>query len=576
MRQFAAPKSLARQQDGNEVETPGSEVAADEYAPTAKGVLEGKSSTANRANGAKSDDGTRQKARGEGAASSSAGALAIPSNSHVPFANLTLPGFGSLGALSFLTDGAASNNSSSQTEQSGAEQQRGAAVMGSVTASASYDSMSALQGIAGGTAKGKSNDLSYFSADRSGTLVQPASASFGLPTFQTSVESIRQFGGASSGTYQGHAFAEATSGTVSAAVSEESKGTAAQGLTQIPSGLSGSGSLPAEIASVGNSMGAAFAKASQNATPVARTGDVGASLEGASSIRDANTATEAARSSASDHGAQTRAFAQAPAAGAGREKPEVSDSSGGTVNSGLHAAPMNPASASVRVHAEGTGADIAMPASHPLSDTVGLGPGAAGFQGVSGPSNPGAPRVEETHNSNPFLAMDGANGVAVGQSSGGGGQLTVGHQDPVLGYIELRAHSDGGGVHASLGVQSTAAGEALEGHLGSLAGWMNERQTPVESIRVWGLNSEHEVRTAFQGSNSGASGMTGGNGTGTHAGHGSSPDGGNAGQGSTTAQLLRSSATPVSAPTAIRPLGEVKTSQGMPGVPGGSSISVIA
>jgi len=105
---------------------------------------------------------------------------------------------------------------------------------------------------------------------------------------------------------------------------------------------------------------------------------------------------------------------------------------------------------------------------------------------------------------NPFQALDsldasdaenGLSGPRVGyqsaaaHSSSVGGvngvrALEIGYQDPALGYVELRAHTVGGGIHASLAAQSADSGSVLEAHLSSLASWMTERRTPVASLSV--------------------------------------------------------------------------------------------
>ncbi len=110
-------------------------------------------------------------------------------------------------------------------------------------------------------------------------------------------------------------------------------------------------------------------------------------------------------------------------------------------------------------------------------------------QQASSSTNPG---------SNPFQAIDDAGRMHGGWSSGdtrayagsvSGAQLQVGFEDPALGYIELKAHHAGGEVHAELGVQSDLAGQALQSHLGSLAGWLHDRNTPAASLTVHSLDS---------------------------------------------------------------------------------------
>jgi hypothetical protein len=93
--------------------------------------------------------------------------------------------------------------------------------------------------------------------------------------------------------------------------------------------------------------------------------------------------------------------------------------------------------------------------------------------------------------------------------------LQVGYQDPVLGYVELRAHTGVNGVHASLETQSSAAGDTLTAHLSALTGWMNERRTPVESLTVSTLawqqdSSRHEKDFSSRGDSAGSQAGNGG------------------------------------------------------------------
>ena len=96
-------------------------------------------------------------------------------------------------------------------------------------------------------------------------------------------------------------------------------------------------------------------------------------------------------------------------------------------------------------------------------------------------------------------------GAATGRMSASGVStapltLEMGYQDPVLGYVELHAHMAAGGVHASLTTQSPESGAALEGRLHSLADWMIERQTPLESLTVLPFSAG---RTEWVGGNAG-------------------------------------------------------------------------
>jgi hypothetical protein len=178
-------------------------------------------------------------------------------------------------------------------------------------------------------------------------------------------------------------------------------------------------------------------------------------------------------------------------------------------------------------------------------------------------------------NRNPFLAMDSEGSVLTQQPSPTGvSQLMVGHQDPALGYIELRAHLDGSGVHASLGTQSTAAGEALAGHLGSLTNWLNDRHTPVESLTVLGFNSQHDSSSSHR-RDSGANGMTDGQGAGANTGQSGSEEGGQTDSGAGSGGFL-GTAIDSSSPVITSPTRGFTPAEVAPALLTGGSISVVA
>jgi hypothetical protein len=174
---------------------------------------------------------------------------------------------------------------------------------------------------------------------------------------------------------------------------------------------------------------------------------------------------------------------------------------------------------------------------------------------------------------NPFEAIDSQGRVAAGSSTPDAAhELQVGYQDPVLGYVELRAHADGRGVHAALETQSAAAGDALTGHLGALEGWMNERHTPVESLTVSTLASPADSSSAQHGKGSTQNGNAG-----SHAGGGSSGDGGNGDRGASSGQYSAPSSGVEYGPPAV-PAPASRASLGAfaaPALPGGSSFSVV-
>jgi hypothetical protein len=188
---------------------------------------------------------------------------------------------------------------------------------------------------------------------------------------------------------------------------------------------------------------------------------------------------------------------------------------------------------------------------------------------------------------NPFPAMDGVAKVPTSPArTSTTGELQVGYQDPVLGYVELRARGDGIGVHASLGVQSESAGETLEGHLSSLAGWMNERHTPVESLTVLTANvyrdatpeTNPDSRSFHTGAESRGHGMESGSNAGQDAGRQDAREDGSSGRGMTPVES--SERDPIAGYGSAA--GPPQPSTGAAGsvfpftMPGGSSISVMA
>ena len=128
--------------------------------------------------------------------------------------------------------------------------------------------------------------------------------------------------------------------------------------------------------------------------------------------------------------------------------------------------------------------------------------GSPGVRGIAVSSLQERLTAEQSElNRNPFSAMDSKDSNISSAASFPGAQafnqLQVGYQDPDLGYIELRAHSSGGGVHASLEAQSPLTGETLAGQVVSLADWMNEHQAPLETITIMASNSGNDAAHSF-------------------------------------------------------------------------------
>jgi hypothetical protein len=205
--------------------------------------------------------------------------------------------------------------------------------------------------------------------------------------------------------------------------------------------------------------------------------------------------------------------------------------------------------------------------------------GVFGSGNASGSASPAVVHGEAEISGNPFQAMDSEGKVATGHSlSSASTELQVGYQDPVLGYVELRAHADGGGVHASLGAQSAVAGETLAGHLSSLAGWMNERHTPVESLTVLAPHSESDSRSAFQERDSKGDGMAGGYGAGQQNAGGGSEDGRGGYRDESSSGFLSLPSIAVSGPTTSATSSSRGAAESLftPELPNGGSISVLA
>jgi len=188
---------------------------------------------------------------------------------------------------------------------------------------------------------------------------------------------------------------------------------------------------------------------------------------------------------------------------------------------------------------------------------------------------------------NPFPAMDGEAKVSTSSArTSTAGELQVGYQDPVLGYVELRARGDGTGVHASLGVQSESAGETLEGHLSSLTGWLNERHTPVESLTVLTANvyrdstpeTNPDSRSFHTGVESRGHGMESGSNAGQDGGRKGAREDGNSGPGMASVESLERDSISGYGSAASPPQLSTGAAGAVfqPAMPGGSSISVMA
>ncbi len=114
-----------------------------------------------------------------------------------------------------------------------------------------------------------------------------------------------------------------------------------------------------------------------------------------------------------------------------------------------------------------------------------------------------------------FTALESGNRAengTFGWSRGGHTQAEAGYQDPVLGWVGVRAETSGGMVHATLVPPSQDAAQALSGHIAGLHTYLAENHTPVETLNLasFGRDSQDLTQNTGQGMQHGA---------GQHAGH---------------------------------------------------------
>jgi hypothetical protein len=84
-----------------------------------------------------------------------------------------------------------------------------------------------------------------------------------------------------------------------------------------------------------------------------------------------------------------------------------------------------------------------------------------------------------------FAALDADTGVGTPSWIHAGAQRAeAGFQDPVLGWVGVRADMSGGSVHASLVPGSADAAQALGGHMAGLSSYLAEQHTPVETLTL--------------------------------------------------------------------------------------------
>lgn len=122
----------------------------------------------------------------------------------------------------------------------------------------------------------------------------------------------------------------------------------------------------------------------------------------------------------------------------------------------------------------------------------------------------------KTVQGDPFVAMDASSaGTVTHPQAEPRDGLRVGYRDAELGYVELSAQQLDGAIHASLHAATDVASATLTSHLGSLTNWLQERQTPVETLRVQAggqeLAGQHRHQEPSAGGSGAGSGQSGGN-----------------------------------------------------------------
>lgn len=106
-------------------------------------------------------------------------------------------------------------------------------------------------------------------------------------------------------------------------------------------------------------------------------------------------------------------------------------------------------------------------------------------------------------------------------SQAGARQAEAGFEDPVLGWVGVRANLNGG-VHATVLPGSTEAAQALEPHMEGLSAYMAQQHTPVESLAMAAPEDRGASQSAGHGLGQEAGGGTG-QGMNQSAGSGTGP-----------------------------------------------------
>jgi hypothetical protein len=171
----------------------------------------------------------------------------------------------------------------------------------------------------------------------------------------------------------------------------------------------------------------------------------------------------------------------------------------------------------------------------------------------------------------PFAALDAEPApAALAWTHAGARQAEAGYQDPVLGWVGVRAELSGGGVHAALVPGSVEAAEQLGRQMDGLHTYLAEQRTPVESLVM--------AAPSGSGADSGAGGGFGhaaqhemGQGTGQGAGRNAGEQAAREAE-SRTMPVVSGAGRAADSPASIAPIGsDVMAQSG-----GGTRISLVA
>lgn len=126
----------------------------------------------------------------------------------------------------------------------------------------------------------------------------------------------------------------------------------------------------------------------------------------------------------------------------------------------------------------------------------------------------------------PFNAIDRGTPAVRGTVAAAQRSLSVGYQDPVLGYVELRASVKSNGLHAALTTVTEGARDSLGAQMGGLHDWMITRHIPLTSLGVMASGTDAESASADRlESRSGGRGLqNSGQGSEMHSGSGEQLD----------------------------------------------------